>query len=85
MRVRAEWQVGQRFQPDLNARLAALSDSFIWSRPSESNRRPFDYESNALPTELGRLVLIPEKAELQNIRFGDGDVKQLPRRAALRL
>ena len=27
-----------------------------WSRPSESNRRPFDYESNALPTELGRLT-----------------------------
>ena len=63
MRVRAEWQVGQRFQPDLNARLAALSDSFIWSRPSESNRRPFDYESNALPTELGRLM----RAEIQTI------------------
>src|SRR5436190_24346077 len=26
-----------------------------WSRPSDLNRRPFDYESNALPTELGRL------------------------------
>src|SRR5205085_7250809 len=24
-----------------------------WSHPSDSNRRPFDYESNALPTELG--------------------------------
>lgn len=27
---------------------------FLWSRPSDLNRRPFDYESNALPTELGR-------------------------------
>src|SRR5262245_44504067 len=25
----------------------------MWSHPSDLNRRPFDYESNALPTELG--------------------------------
>ena len=25
----------------------------IWSHPPESNRRPTDYESVALPTELG--------------------------------
>ena len=28
-----------------------------WSHPPESNRRPTDYESVALPTELGWLVL----------------------------
>ena len=27
--------------------------SFHWSHPSDSNRRPADYESAALPTELG--------------------------------
>jgi hypothetical protein len=27
----------------------------LWSHPSDLNRRPFDYESNALPTELGWL------------------------------
>ena len=39
-----------------------------WSHPSDLNRRPFDYESNALPTELGWPVLLAE-AELQNILF----------------
>src|SRR5271156_3624808 len=28
---------------------------FSWSHPSDSNRRPADYESAALPTELGWL------------------------------
>ena len=28
-----------------------------WSHPSDLNRRPFDYESNALPTELGWLEM----------------------------
>ena len=28
----------------------------IWSHPPESNRRPADYESAALPTELGWLT-----------------------------
>ena len=47
-----------------------------WSRPSESNRRPFDYESNALPTELGRLARHSAAlAELQNIRFRGIEVK----------
>ena len=31
-----------------------------WSRPSDSNRRPAVYETAALPTELGRLVHLPE-------------------------
>lgn len=32
-----------------------------WSHPSDLNRRPFDYESNALPTELGwRLGVVNE-------------------------
>ena len=48
-----------------------------WSRPSDLNRRPFDYESNALPTELGRLNggnsrRIGTKAEFQNILFRIG-------------
>ena len=28
----------------------------IWSHPPDSNRRPTDYESVALPTELGWLI-----------------------------
>ena len=28
----------------------------FWSHPPESNRRPADYESAALPTELGWLT-----------------------------
>ena len=32
-----------------------------WSHPSDLNRRPFDYESNALPTELGWPELSPGK------------------------
>ena len=28
----------------------------LWSHPPESNRRPTDYESVALPTELGWLI-----------------------------
>ena len=48
-----------------------------WSRPSDLNRRPFDYESNALPTELGRLEWwkcrrTGTKAEFQNILFRIG-------------
>ncbi len=43
-----------------------------WSHPSDSNRRPFDYESNALPTELGWLggdgKELAGGAEIQNIR-----------------
>jgi hypothetical protein len=33
-----------------------LTDSKIWSHPPGSNRRPADYESAALPTELGWLA-----------------------------
>ena len=29
-----------------------------WSHPPESNRRPSDYESDALPTELGWPLLL---------------------------
>ena len=36
-----------------------------WSHPPESNRRPTDYESVALPTELGWLILL-------NQLFGSG-------------
>ena len=42
-----------------------------WSRPSESNRRPFDYESNALPTELGWLIGIGSKPGFQDLRRED--------------
>ena len=34
-----------------------VSASFYWSHPSDSNRRPADYESAALPTELGWLSI----------------------------
>jgi hypothetical protein len=30
--------------------------NLLWSRESDSNRRPADYESAALPTELSRLI-----------------------------
>ena len=30
----------------------------VWSHPPESNRRPTDYESVALPTELGWLTWV---------------------------
>ena len=39
-----------------------------WSHPSDSNRRPFDYESNALPTELGWLLV--SRKEINNFRGG---------------
>ena len=39
--------------------LTPLTLRNCWSHPSESNRRPTDYESVALPTELGWQVGCP--------------------------
>lgn len=65
----------------------------LWSHPSDLNRRPFDYESNALPTELGWLMmtfaglkLLSESSrirkdshpsEIPNIRFAASPVKPM--------
>jgi hypothetical protein len=64
-------------QDSVLKRILKLNGKDLWSRPSESNRRPFDYESNALPTELGRPVF---GTEILNIRFGCWQVKQMTRR-----
>ena len=40
-------------QTNNHSQLKAISGCFDWSRPSDLNRRPTDYESVALPAELG--------------------------------
>src|ERR1700752_2390335 len=43
-----------------------------WCRPPESNRRPLDYESIALPTELGR-----QHFELERLFVKKANPKQI--------
>ena len=42
----------RRMATEMNRKNLSFA-GFCWSHPSESNRRPADYESAALPTELG--------------------------------
>jgi hypothetical protein len=43
-------------------KIVAHNSLKLWCRPPESNRRPTDYESVALPTELGRLGIFRAEA-----------------------
>ena len=43
--------------PKCETGLSIRKSRIYWSHPSDLNRRPFDYESNALPTELGWLEM----------------------------
>src|SRR5208282_5602193 len=60
-----------------SATLKVLDYWIFWSHPSDSNRRPADYESAALPTELGWLR---ERISLANGASARKGRERTPRR-----
>ncbi len=46
-------------------------ESFVWCRQNESNARPTDYKSVALPTELCRLITVTIRTPENDVTSGN--------------